>query len=107
MLNQSTVGNLETPYSLDRWTIAADANSQVRFNSLTRHHARPVKLTGPNGLVAFTGLTDDSDRSLSHHGQSTRLEVYVGPDRASAATASRSETLSATPLCVGMPFNGA
>jgi hypothetical protein len=106
ILNQTTVGHLETPYSLDRWTFTADANSAVRFDLVNAGSTSArFRLTGPNGFVAFTGLTGDSDPvTLPATGPYT-LEVasdLVG----SGSYSFRVDNLLPTPLAVGTPFAG-
>jgi len=60
-VNQRATGTLATPFSSTRWTFAAAANTQVRFDLLGASAVGlSFALTGPNGFVGFTGLTGDS-----------------------------------------------
>src|ERR1700730_8919801 len=60
-LNETTIGQLESPYAVDQWTFAAAANQQVRFNLIrTALAGFQFDLTGPNGYTAFSGATSSS-----------------------------------------------
>ena len=59
--NQRYAGQIETPFSVDRWTFSAQTNDQVRFDLLNRTNSSIVfDLTGPGGWSGFTGLGADS-----------------------------------------------
>jgi RHS repeat-associated protein len=61
LLNQQTSGVVESPFSVDRWTFAARANQQVRFDWINAAPASiQFKLTGPSNFTGFSGLTGDS-----------------------------------------------
>jgi len=59
--NQLTVGAIESPFGVDRWTFSAAAGQQIRFD-LTALNSSDLRftLTGPEGYVGFTGIAGDS-----------------------------------------------
>ncbi|MFO0799724.1 MAG: LamG-like jellyroll fold domain-containing protein [Gemmataceae bacterium] len=60
-VNQRATGTLATPFSTTKWTFAAAANTQVRFDLLGASAVGlTFALTGPNGFVGFAGLVGDS-----------------------------------------------
>src|ERR1043166_2330790 len=60
-LNQTHYGNIETPYSVDRWTFSAVAGQQVQFDWINASASGVAfGLRGPNGPVGFTNLVGDS-----------------------------------------------
>jgi RHS repeat-associated protein len=62
VFGQRFVGRLETPFSMDRWTFAALAGQQVRFDLVKVGGPSPVfTLMGPDGWVGFNKLTADSE----------------------------------------------
>jgi RHS repeat-associated protein len=62
VFNQQVTGQIETPYSVDRWVFAALSGQQVRFD-LKNVSAAGIKfdLKGPGNWTGFQNLTDDSD----------------------------------------------
>jgi len=60
-INQTTYGQINTPYNQDRWTFSAVANQQITFNLLADANSSfQFSLTGPNGYTGFTGLNASS-----------------------------------------------
>jgi hypothetical protein len=106
LLNEPTVGVLETPYTADRWTFSASAGTQVRFhliNALSNDFA--FALTGPNGYTGFTGLTADSDLlTLPAEGTYT-LQVTPGGLAVGGYAFSLLQT-SVTDLPLNTTYNG-
>jgi hypothetical protein len=101
--NQTTLGLIETPYSIDRWTFTADANQQVRFDLINSGvNQFQFKLSGPNGFVGFAELSDDSDPvTLTETGVYT-LEVTSKGDVGSYSF--QVNDLVVTDLVGGVPF---
>ena len=62
LLNKQVTGTIENPYSVDRWTFSAQANTQVRFDLVNRANSNIVfDLIGPAGWEGFTDLAADSE----------------------------------------------
>ena len=61
-LNQAVYGQLNSPYSQDRWTFSATANTQVQLNLIaSANPSLQFSLTGPDGFTGFSGLSTSSD----------------------------------------------
>jgi RHS repeat-associated protein len=61
-LNKSLNGRIESPFSVDRWTFAANAGQQIRFDLVNVSAAGlGFTLRGPNNYVGFNNLGSDSD----------------------------------------------
>ena len=60
-LNQQVTGNIEGPFSVDRWTFTALADQQVRLDVINTSTTGVVfSLVGPTGNLLFDGLPGDS-----------------------------------------------
>src|SRR5262249_44694421 len=93
-------------YAVDKWTFAAAANQQVRFDLLgTAVQGLLFDLTGPNGFTAFSGAASSSSLiNLPTSGTYT-LTVHAAQP-AEGAYSFEMEQRSVTPLLSGTPFNG-
>ena len=61
-LNQNAYGQLNSPYSQHRWTFAATANAQIKFDLLAAANSSiKFDLTGPGEYVGFVGFSESSD----------------------------------------------
>ena len=62
LLDQTTYGHLETPYTTESWTFSVTAETQIRFHLINEAtNGIQFALTGPAGFTGFSGLTTDSD----------------------------------------------
>jgi RHS repeat-associated protein len=62
VFNQQYLGQIETPFSVDRWTFYALANQQVRFDLINASTSGIVfDLVGPDGWTGFRDLAGDSE----------------------------------------------
>ena len=60
-LNRQVTGNIETPFSVDRWTFVGVAGQQVQFDLVnSTSTSLRFSLTGPAGFTGFTDLPGDS-----------------------------------------------
>ena len=54
-------GQIETPYSVDRWEFTATAGQQIRFDLIARSiNEIAFDLEGPGGWLGFSDITNDS-----------------------------------------------
>jgi RHS repeat-associated protein len=106
VLNQRITGLLESPFSVDRWTFAAAANTQVMFDW---NNAAPAsirfKLTGPNNFTGFSGLSGDSGLITLPVNGTYVLEASAGTGPG-GSYAFRLVESSQTDLTLGTVFNG-
>jgi RHS repeat-associated protein len=59
LFNEVLLGQIETPFSVDRWFFSADQNEQIRFDLLNRTDPSVVfELTGPGGVLIDADVTD-------------------------------------------------
>ena len=104
VVNQRSVGILETPYSIDRWTFTSNAQEQVRFDWLNASSAAiQFRLLGPSGWVGFADLAQDS-LALPYDGDYV-LEAYTN-GTASGSYAMELQQTTQTALTLGTPYNG-
>lgn len=62
VFNQNATGIVPHPYAVDRWTFAAQAGQQIRFDWInTSASSIDFTLTGPGGTTVFSNRTADSD----------------------------------------------
>jgi len=62
VFNQHVVGNIEAPFSVDRWTFSAVAGQQIRLDLIDESYSGIVfELAGPDGWTGFSDLSGDSD----------------------------------------------
>ncbi|MCY2954337.1 MAG: DUF6531 domain-containing protein [Planctomycetota bacterium] len=59
-VNQITIGNIGTPFSVNRWNFSASAGQQVRFDLKTSVSGLAFSLLGPNSYSGFTDIETDS-----------------------------------------------
>lgn len=107
VLNQTTHGRIETPYSIDRWTFSALAGTQVRFD-LINASAPGVAFTlrGPGGAILFSNLVNDSGLvNLPESGDYT-LTAASTVGAYDIAYAFKVVETAQTPLAPGDTFTG-
>jgi RHS repeat-associated protein len=106
-VNQHYVGQIETPFSVDRWTFMAQANQQVRFDLLNRTNTSIVfDFTGPNGWTGITNRGSDSDPiTLPHTGAYTLTAKGSGGQYGGHYTFTMDQTPQ-TDLILGDIFTG-
>jgi RHS repeat-associated protein len=105
-LNQTAFGQLPSPYALNRWTFAAQANDQIQFNPVSTAGAGFVfDLAGPNNYTGFTGLSVSSGPlTLPSSGTYTLTARSTHGAQGSYAFAVTTTTL--TTLVPGTAYNG-
>ena len=104
--NETATGTLATPFAVDRWTFAATAGEQVRFDLLgTSAAGLTFSLAGPNGYAGFTDLTDDSSL-LTLPADGTYTLTVRGPTGATGGYAFVVRQTTVTDLTLGTPFTG-
>ncbi len=70
-------GQIETAYSVDRWTFSAQENQQVQFDLINASNPYiRFQLSGPDGWMGFDGLGEDSSLITLPHSGSYVLEAY-------------------------------
>ncbi len=108
VLNRQVLGTIENPYSVDRWTFSAPANTQVRFDLVNRSNSSIVfDLTGPGGWVGFSDISADSDLiTLPAAGLYTVTAHGTGGLPGGTYTFALNETV-VTDLTPGTPYTGA
>src|SRR5690606_20550789 len=77
VLNERTLGQLDSPFAIDHWHFTSAAGKQVRLLS---EHSEGVVFTlrGPGGWVAFEQLAGDSPPvTLEANGEYTLSAVGV------------------------------
>jgi hypothetical protein len=103
-VNQVINGQINTPYSQDRWTFSALANQQIKFDLLaTGSPTIKFDLTGPNGFVGFIGLTTSSGPVTLP----TSGTYILSASGRGGAYAFRLDQTGQTDLSPGTPYQGA
>ncbi len=105
-VNQTTTGDLPTPYSTDQWTFSASANTQVKF--LLQAEAGTgldFSLTGPNGFTGFSKITGSS-ALVTLPTSGTYILTALGTGGATGSFAFEVAQTSQTALALGTPFSG-
>src|SRR5262249_36060029 len=105
VLNDRIDGQLETPFSQDRWHFAAVANQQVQFHVVAAQPDIQFALTGPNGYQGFSGSTTDS-ALLTLPATGTYTLPVATANRQVGAYAFQVNA-GQVDLQLGTPFNGA
>jgi YD repeat-containing protein len=103
-INQTTYGQINSPYTEDQWTFSALANQQVQFQLMNA--ASPslqFSLTGPNGYAGFTGLNASS--GLLTLPASGTYTLGVGGGATGAYAFELVQTVQ-TSLALGTPYQG-
>ena len=105
-VNQTTTGTITTPYSVDEWTFAASANTQVQFDLLAESASGlSFSLTGPNGFTGFSNITGSSSLlTLPSSGTYTLTAQGTGGTIGNFAFEMAQTTV--TPLTLGSPYSG-
>jgi len=107
LLNQRTIGRIETPYSVDEWNFSAAASQQISFH-LVNVSAPGVAfdLTGPNGWSGFSNLVADSSLiTLPYSGGYTLTAHGTGGAYSIAYAFQLVQTAQAN-LALGTTFTG-
>ncbi|MCB1966271.1 MAG: RHS repeat protein, partial [Candidatus Accumulibacter sp.] len=61
LLNKQVTGQIENPYSIDKWQFSATAGTQIRFDLINASSASiAFDLAGPAGWTGFSDITVDS-----------------------------------------------
>ncbi len=104
VLNQLAVGKLTTPLAADEWNFNAAANTQIQFELVNESSpAITFTLAGPDGYVAFSGASSDSDLiTLPTAGVYTLRAQSTGGQTGSYAF--RINQTALTPLTLGSTF---
>jgi RHS repeat-associated protein len=107
MLNEQFTGQVDTPYSTDRWPFYGVAGQQVRLNLLNTSTASIVfDLTGPEGWVGFSGITGSSGLiTLPSSGVYT-LTAHVTGGQYGGAYSFRLQETTQTNLTLGVTYQG-
>ena len=106
VLNQPGTGMLESHYSTDHWTFAANANQQVQFHLVgAASTGIRFQLIGPNGFVGFTDLNSDSGL-INLPATGSYVLQAAGNLTGFGAYTFRLDTTSQTALARGTPYNG-
>ncbi len=107
VLNDTHRGQIETPFSVDRWTFSAVAGQQVRFD-LVAASAPGVAFTlrGPSGWVGFSNLVNDSSLVTLPVDGSYTLSAFNSGGAANIAYSFKLDETVQTPLAIGATFNG-
>jgi Bacterial pre-peptidase C-terminal domain len=101
-LNQTTYGQIKSPYAQDQWTFSALANQQIAFNLMgDADPALQFSLTGPNGYTGFTGLDASSGLLTLPYSGTYSLNVSGGSTRVYAF---RLDQTSVTSLALASPY---
>src|SRR5262249_39665623 len=105
-LNQTSRGQISSPYNVDEWTFSALANQQIKFDLLssTSDLVR-FDLTGPNGASVFSGLSASSDLVTLPTSGTYVLRSYT-VSGATGAYVFRLDQTSQTDLAVGAAYQG-
>jgi len=105
-MNQRSVGDLKTPFSIDTWHFSASAGQQVKFDLLSKSPASVFfKLEGPAGFVGFQDTTGDSDLINLPASGSYTLTAY-GRTGQDGAYGFAMQLTSVTSLAPGVLHNG-
>jgi RHS repeat-associated protein len=105
-LNETTYGQLGSPYAIDNWSFTAVADEQVRLDVLGG--AVPgflYDLTGPNGYAAFSNTTTSSTLINLPAAGAYTLTVHAAQPTQGAYSFEMEQT-SVTALTSGVTFNG-
>ncbi len=105
-LNQQANGEIETPFSIDKWTFSASAGQQIAFDLINRSNTSIVfDLSGPSTFSGFTNQSGNSDSiTLPFNGTYTLTAKGTGGQMGSYAF--RIRQVAATPLTLGQAYTG-
>jgi RHS repeat-associated protein len=107
LLNQQYLGNIETAYSVDRWTFTALAGQQVKFDLLRSATAGILfSLNGPNGWSGFIDIFADSDLITLPSAGAYSLVAHASSGKYGGAYSFRLTETDQTDLTPNSPFNG-
>jgi hypothetical protein len=108
LLNAITAGNIETPFSRNRWTFSLDAGQQIQFDLIAAvTSGLQFTLEGPDGFVAFNNITDDSTLITVPGGKTGNYVLTAkGQTDQTGAYGFIIRDGSITPLTLGTPFAG-
>ena len=105
-LNQTITSTLSTPYAVDRWNFSAIAGQSVRFDLVsTTATGISYTLSGPNGFVAFSDATSDSDLITLPESGAYALVAH-SLNGAIGSYAFRLDQTSQTDLDLGTTYDG-
>ena len=105
-LNEQSTGQIETPFSEDRWNFSAVAGQQIQFDLVnTTAFSAAFTLSGPDGYVAFTDLTSDSGLITLPASGSYLLRVRGSGGQMGTYTFCLRETPQVD-LALGVPYAG-
>lgn len=103
-LNQTVNGQVESPYSQNRWTFSVPANTQIQFDLIaSASSSTQFSLSGPNGFTGFTGLTTSSGLVTLPTSGTYTLTVSTG-GAGNGAYAFQLVQTSQTNLTLGTPY---
>ena len=105
--NQLAVGKIETPYSVDRWTFAANKDQQIRFDLLnTSSNGVAFDLKGPGTWSIFSNIANDSDLiTLPASGMYTLTAHGTGGQYGASYSFKLLETIQSS-LTLVTPYDG-
>src|SRR5262249_42050455 len=103
---RQVTGNIETPFSVDRWTFVGVAGQQVQFDLVNSSSpAVRFSLSGPTGFAGFTDIPGDSSLvNLTASGTYSLTARGTGGD--GGAYAFRMLETSQVDLTPGTPYAG-
>jgi hypothetical protein len=103
LLNKQVVGQIENPYSMDKWQFSATAGTQVRFDLVNRSSSGILfDMSGPAGWTGFKDLDRDSDLiTLPSAGTYTLTARGIGGQAVGVPTAFKMQQTRVTDLALG------
>ncbi|MDB5388504.1 MAG: repeat protein, partial [Planctomycetaceae bacterium] len=105
-LNQTSTGQIDNPFRIDRWTFSAVAGQVITFNVVnTQNSSIQFDLTGPNGFIAFSNQTADQEFLTLPTSGTYTLSVHTVQQQ-TGAYAFRLESVSVNTLALGSTFAG-
>lgn len=107
LLGQQYTGLIGSPFNVDRWTFAAAANTQVRFN-LIGQSGGPVafSLVGPGSFSGFSEITSSSDLVTLPSSGTYTLSAHASGDDYDGSYRFMLEQTSVTALALNTPYPG-
>ena len=105
-LNQTTYGQLVSPYTVDQFTFSAAANTQIQFQLLATSAAGlDFTLTGPSGFTGFSDLTTSSS-FINLPSTGTYTLTAHSTSGATGSYAFKLVQTALTPLTLNTPYDG-